>query len=388
MLLAAAVLAIAPLPAAAQELEGVPVTLDASAARPALDRALGWLVATQSEDGSWAHGVLDRLLDAGYSVETYAAYRGAAQALACLALLRAPESPPRRAALERGLDWLASAREPRRGSDWDNDAVWSGLYGLVLCTETARDPRFADGPRAADLAAAGRRFGALLARNQTPAGGWGYYDDPIYSRRPKWDTSFCTALVLPALLDARELGWIEDERVTERALRYVQRCALPNGAYAYDLRPVPRYDGGESIDAVKGSLGRIQVGNWARARAGDPRVTPERIRAGLTAFFDEHRFLDVAWMRPIPHEAYYANAGYFYLFGHYYAAEAIELLPAEEREGWHARLRPHLVKVQRADGSTSDFLTSGYMLLAGTSFLALALERGLPTEAPAVENDR
>ena len=110
---------------------------------------------------------------------------------------------------------------------------------------------------------------------------------------------------------------------------------------------------------------------------GDERITLDRVREGLDAFFEEHRFLDVARMRPIPHEAYYANAGYFYLFAHYYAAEAIELLPPEEREAYHARLRPHLVKVQEKSGLSTDFLGTGYLDVAGTAFTALALDAGL-----------
>ena len=88
-------------------------------------------------------------------------------------------------------------------------------------------------------------------------------------------------------------------------------------------------------------------------------------------------------MRPIPHEGYYANAGYFYYFGHYYAALAIEQLPLEEREAWHARLRPHLIKAQREDGSTSDFLDSTYMITASTSYAALALQLGMPERRAA-----
>ena len=119
---------------------------------------------------------------------------------------------------------------------------------------------------------------------------------------------------------------------------------------------------------------------------GEKKITPDRLRAGLESFFEHHRFLDVAYMDPRPHEAYYYNSGYFYMFGHYYAAKVIELLPEAEREGWHARLRPHLVKVMRQDGGSSDFLTSGYMMVAGTAFSALALGMGLPPEAREVEN--
>ncbi len=109
---------------------------------------------------------------------------------------------------------------------------------------------------------------------------------------------------------------------------------------------------------------------------GDGSGNDDTIREGLTAFFKEHKFLDAAFMRPVPHEAYYANAAYFYHFGHYYASLAIEQLPKEERAAWHALLRPELVKTQREDGSLTDFLGTGYLRVASTAFTILALEAG------------
>ena len=128
------------------------------------------------------------------------------------------------------------------------------------------------------------------------------------------------------------MGWLQDERVLARALAYVRRCQLPNDAYEYDLRPVPRAPSGEHINQVKGSLGRIQVCNWALAKCGVGWVTPDKLREGLDWLFRLHTWLDMARMEPIPHHKYYANSGYFYFFGHAYAAEVIELLPASERE--------------------------------------------------------
>lgn len=359
----------------------VPETLAPAEGRVALVKGLDWLVANQNEDGSWATGALDGLLELGFSVETFYSWQVAANGLACMALLHAPETPARRQALERGLAWLGQTRVPQRGSDWDIDFVWAGLYGFIAATEVAHDPRFAGGEWPARLAALGRHYLAILEENQVPTGGWGYYDDPVYSRRPKWATSFATATVLPALRDGERLGWVTDKRLRERGVDYIKKCALPNGAYAYDLAPTP-WLGGDSINQVQGSLSRIQVCNWALFSLGEPRVTVDDLREGLEQFFEHHRFLDVAYMDPVPHEAYYYNSGYFYLFGHYYASKVIELLPEAEREGWHARLRPHLVKVMRQEGWSSDFLTSAYMQVAGTAFSTLALETGLPEVEP------
>ncbi|MEZ5979537.1 MAG: hypothetical protein R3F34_15160 [Planctomycetota bacterium] len=182
----------------------------------------------------------------------------------------------------------------------------------------------------------------------------------------------------PAVKAGVELGWIEDPGHLDRCLRVLRRASLPNGAYSYNgSDPIPRSPAGESIDNVKGSLGRIQVCNWARYSIGDPEVDLDRLRWGLDRFLEFHKFLDVARMRPVPHEAYYANAGYFYMFAHYYACETIQLLPEDEREAYYAKVRPHLIKCQRKDGSSCDFLGSSYNVIAGTSYTALALGLGI-----------
>jgi hypothetical protein len=295
-----------------------------------------------------------------------------------MALLEVEETPERRAALDRGVRWLLGSREAKRGNDWENNCAWSALYGFQAMVALADDSRFQGVEWKDEIRKRGVEFYEILARIQEPLGGWGYYEGPAVSRRPTWSTSFATACVVPSLVRAKELGWPIDPKVIELAKNYVAKCALPNGAYEYDIRPIPRAsNGGESIDNVKGSLGRIQVCNWARRRAGDPKVTDETIRAGLANFFEHHKFLDVARLRPIPHEAYYANAAYFYFFGHCYAAMVANELPPDEREAWHAKLRAHIHKTQWADGSQLDFLGASFMRISGTSFAILALQAGL-----------
>jgi hypothetical protein len=351
--------------------------LDAEAGRAVRDRALGFLVSTQRPSGAWGAPVLENSWEMGFSVETFHAWQVAAHALATLALLEAEATPDRDRALARAVAWLCDVRMPLRGSDWDNDAVWAWLYGTVACVRLVEDPRLSASERER-VEVRGREFLRWLLKNQVPEGGFGYYDDPTFTQRPKWATSFCTALVLPALQRAESLGWLEDGLVRRRATAYVRACRLPTGAITYDLTPIPRVNGGEHINDVKGSLGRIQVAHWGLHASGDPSITLAQVREGLQRFFEHHRFLAVARMRPIPHEAYYLNAGYFYFFGHYYCALAIGLLPEPEREAWHRQLRARIAPTQRADGSFCDFLGSNYLVTASTAFAALALTHGLP----------
>ena len=354
-----------------------PAPSSRAAAQVAADRALAFLVASQHPDGSWGSRSPDSLFDAQFAAETYYCWQVGAHCLATMALRRAPETPERRKALDLAVRWLVSTTMPLRGNHWDNDAVWSWLYGTVATTEIAGDARFQNDDWKLPLAARGKEFVAWLAKNQVPTGGFGYYDDPPYTKVPKWGTSFATSAVVPALGVALALGWLADDAVLARAADYVRKCRLPNGAYEYDLNPIPRIRGGETINNVKGSLGRIQVCNWALHLAKDPETTTDRIRTGVQQFFDHHEFLLVARMRPIPHEAYYQNAGYFYFFGHFYCSQTINLLPMAEREEFHAKLRPCIVPAQRPDGSFCDFQGTSYMTTSSTAFAAMALLAGL-----------
>lgn len=350
-----------------------------------IDRAVGYLVENQEDDGSWGTSAPECLFEIGFALETYYGWQVSAHGLAALALASVPETPERRLALERAVDWLTTVRIPTRGADWDQDHVWSALYGFQAAVELMEDPRFAGTARGEALRVRAESFLEVLRSYQAASGGWAYYDDPPYDVVPTWATSFCTALILPSLVRAREAGLPVEDRMIERAIRYVRRCALPNGAYTYDLTPVPRISGVEHINKVEGSLGRIQVCNWALVECGVEQVTEEVVRRGVEAFFEHRGFLDHVRTRPIPHEGFHANAGYFYFFGHYYLALAIELLPEEEQEGWHAKLRPHFVKTQWASGATSDFLDAQYLINASTAYLILGLQAGLEPETSAEE---
>jgi hypothetical protein len=179
-------------------------------ARTALNKAVKFLLAKQNADGSWCSDAIETLSEAQYpfAVETWYCFKLGANGLAVQALLAIDETPERRAALERAVNYLCTPRIPKRGNEWDVDYAWSSVEGFVALVAVARDARFVAPAWQAKLRARALEFYALLDKTQEPLGGWGYYEGPVVSRRPTWSTSFTPASVVPALYDAqRVLGW-------------------------------------------------------------------------------------------------------------------------------------------------------------------------------------
>jgi len=184
-LLAAPVVAQDPPVAAPKAQEAAVAELGTPAAgKRAADRAIDYFVRTQNHDGSWGSTSCETTFEASFAVETHYAWSVAAHGLATMALLAADETPERRAALERAVRWLCNCRMTQRGSTWDNDAVWGWIYGTVATTAVAMDQRFQTDAWRGPVAFRGREFAGWLAKNQEPLGGFGYYDDPPYTRRP------------------------------------------------------------------------------------------------------------------------------------------------------------------------------------------------------------
>lgn len=357
-----------------------PESMTPERVRAAIREGVNFLLRSQNPDGSWG-GAWDSLTTwSGWTwtnPESHRSWRVATSGLCCLALLEVADSDEAWSALDRGLDYLTRNAHLKRPSEWDTMDCWGHIYGLQALAAAYGHQRYARSPRRDALRAAVEANLAELALSQSLSGGWGYLEfAPPRTARPQWATSFTTAAGIIALIEAKQQGFQVDAGMLNRAVRAVRRCRLPNGAYTYAVQALthPRRIG--SVDRLSGSLARIQVCNLALLLAGDD-VPLERLRTGVSDFFREHRFLDISVLRPIPHEAYYQNSGYFYLFGHYYAALVIERLPPEDRRTVWPRLRYEVVKYQGQDGAIWDYDHHAYDKPYGTAYGLMALARSL-----------
>ncbi|MFN0206103.1 MAG: hypothetical protein ACKVS6_07280 [Planctomycetota bacterium] len=341
-------------------------------ARKAIQRGITFLIKDQNTDGSWGGPRNKMNTDSFANVATHHAWTVATTGLVCSSIVELTDSPEALAACDRGLDYICENAILKRPDDWDNDNVWGQIYGLQGIAKCLAHPRYKDPAKATKLKKAAAEFLNGLKKFRSPRGGWGYYADADAAWRPEWATSFTTAAGVIALCDAKDVGIPVDADLIEKAVMAVENSRLPNGAYTYSVEAIPDPSRLEGIDTTKGSLGRIQVCNLALLRGGR-KVTTEQLKKGLNEFFEHHKFLDVGRMKPIPHEAYYAVAGYFYFFGHYYASRVLTALPEKERAAYIGDLRKHIIKTIEGDGSMWDFYISSHTRAYGTSFGIMTL---------------
>ncbi len=347
--------------------------------RAAIDRGIEFLLSDQNKNGSWG-GPQDSITTWSGSTwsnpETHRSWKVATTGLCVAALAEVATTEEALAAMDRAVQYLADNADVKRPNEWDTMNNWAYLYGLQGLATAYDHPRYAASPLRDRIAEAAAKHLKNIARFQSINGGWGYLEfDPPRTRRPQWATSFMTASAVVAMEVAKRQGFEVDQKVIDRAAWLVQRCRLPNGAYTYRVRTVPNLDS-EYIDQVKGSLSRIQVCQAALLMAGKEIPIEDR-RFGLAHFFRDHRFLEIAMHKPVPHEAYYYNSGYFYFYGHYYASLVIEGLSAEDQAAFWPKLQHEILKTQQKDGSMWDYDVHRYDRPYGVAFGIMALGRSI-----------
>lgn len=353
-----------------------PVAPAAAEVRASIQGGVRFLLGAQNKDGSWGGPRNKTFTDSFANWATHDCWTVATTGLASMALLECATREESQAALDRGADFLAARADVKRPANWDIDNVWGFVFGLQGTVRLLQSGRMAGTPREAALRAAAATCVDGLSRYQSPNGGWAYYADAGAAWRPEWATSFTTAAAVLALAEARDAGVRVPNPMLDKAVRAVRQCRLPTGAYTYSVSPIATPGRLTWIDQVKGSLGRIQACDLALHVAGGGLPVGERKRA-LAQLDEHHRFLDVALRKPIPHEAYYFNSAYFYLWAHYYGALLLETLPAEDQKAHWPMIRREVMKTQEKDGGMWDFYMSSHTKPYGTSFGIMALSRSL-----------
>lgn len=340
---------------------------------------VAWALANQRPDGNW--GSFQSPREREIYLDTLASHRAfqtATTALVAWALIDPSHSDARcKGALERGLGCLESRSPPGRASGNTFYDVWSHTYLIELSTAVCGDASLA--PRHEAWKAMATREIAHVRREQGTEGGWGYYDFNFTGLHPSGNesTSFNTSAMVLALKGAQSMGNAIPDGTFQDATRAIRRMQLPSGAFVYGTYAQlnPRAD----YNKVSGSSGRLQVCNVALYWMHAGEVTVETLLRGVQHLRDTHQYIEIGRGRVMPHESFYRNSGYYYYFGHYYAACALSLVPASPQRTELARwLAQVMINDQNPDGSWFDYPLYGYGKAYATGFALLTLEKLRP----------
>ncbi len=134
----------------------------------------------------------------------------------------------------------------------------------------------------------------------------------LFSKRPIGEpTSFLTATVLLAYKDAEQaFGLKAEPRVVKRAVACLEKLRTPAGSYVYSLSH--SFYPGRPINRHTGSLARTPAGDLALMRYDPSFISRSQLEDGLERIWSRGGWLSLAVKKPIPHESFAQNAGYFF----------------------------------------------------------------------------
>ncbi len=349
----------------------------------AIHRGVQFLIKDQNKDGSWgsAHQTKDLNIFAPVP-SAHQAFRAAVtsmcvEGLIASGLWRTNDSVLK--SLERGEAWLLEhLPKVRRADGVAIYNVWTHAYGIqALVAMHERQPEDIEHRKTVRELIYGQID--RLRRYESVDGGWGYYDFRVQTQRPSSDSiSFVTATVLIAFHRAREIGVIIPDDMRQRAFDSIQRQRKSDHSYFYGeylkMRPMM------PINRPGGSLGRSQSCSLALRLWGDETITVAVLEEWLEKLITRNGWLDMGRKRPVPHESWFQVAGYFYYYGHYYAALCADHLEGARRGDFKARLAGLLVPLQEKDGTWWDYPLYNYHQQYGTAYALMTLVRCQPED--------
>jgi hypothetical protein len=341
----------------------------------AIGRGVAFLLKVQNADGSWGSAERTKELNIYAPIPgAHHAFRIAVTAMCVSALIEVDDGSAAVAkAIDRGEACLfLELPKVRRAEPTAIYNVWTHAYGIqALAHMHGRKPD--DASRRKKIEELIRNQYDYLGRYESAEGGWGYYDFGAQTQRPDASsTSFVNAAVLEAFYEAKQVGVPPPEKVLKRGIEMTKFQRQPDFTYLYGT--YLRYYPVMPINRPGGSLGRTQACNLALRLWGDGKVTDDVLKEWLDRLILRNGWLGNGRKRPIPHEAPFQVAGYFYYYGHYYAALCVGLLKPEERPFYQDHLARILLGLQEQDGSWWDYPLYNYHQQYGTAFALMTLK--------------
>lgn len=340
----------------------------------AIENGSLFLKENQNKDGSWGSASQTKGLNIFAPVPgSHGAFRLAVTALASSALIECKKDDKSyNECLEKAKQYILEKLPAlRRATGMALYNVWAHAYG-IQALHRIHGITFSEIERA-QITELIRHQVSMLEKYESIDGGWGYYDFRAQTKQPSGSSiSFVNATALVALKEAENSGVKVSRKLVNRAVDAIGRQQLPDHSYLYGeyLKYRPR----RGINRPAGSLGRSHACNYALQIWGEA-INQDIHKICLDRLINRNGWLEIARKRPVPHESWFAVAGYFFYYGHLYASFCVETLPQPEKNYYRKKLASILLPLQEKDGSWWDFPFYNYHQQYGTSMALLSLKR-------------
>jgi hypothetical protein len=291
-------------------------------------------------------------------------YRVGGTSIACLGLIAAPgyaSDTKRRAAVERGMAFvLKTLDDPRMQAGFVGTydvRGWGHIYALQLLLHLQDNDLVPEVQKVEVERRVGWLAEVLVDSAIPKTGGWNYSRPRGYRSPRNSASTFMTAPALQALFHAKARGHDVSEQVVTEALDALERSRAKPGGYAYGAPAESQ----AKVDEEALSMMNRTPSSAARAAACETtlllagRGDPQRLERAVELFFAHWDDLAVRKSQLGTHIEPYGIAPYYFLFGHLYAAQAIEqITDGDTRERFRSQLRAVLAKSREADGGWND----------------------------------
>jgi hypothetical protein len=327
--------------------------------------AVGRLVALQHEDGAWPYEGVYRV-----SGKIPVGYRIGGTSIVCSALISADIEHRESVedAVIRGTRMILKELEdplmqPSRKSQYDV-RIWGHIYALDYFCRLNKHAGFEQlksetKPWIAKLAEA-------VVMQETREGGWNYANKFRHC-------CFVTAPAIQALLLARNAGVDVADEVLERSRQVLQDSRKSERVYPYTGTVGRR-------DTPAGSIARGPVCEATLVMLGTGNT--DDLQAAINAFHEFWDELEKRRKKTGTHLPPHGIAPYYFYYGHRYASQAIELLPASRQDREFARFEQLLMKTRDDDDTWNDRVFEQSKAY-GTAMSLLALSRNSVPVTPS-----
>lgn len=337
----------------------------------ALKKGAKYLLDTQRPDGSWGdHRVIgNENLYCPYP-NGPKSFRAASTALCVIGLasLPYPRDEATSQALAKAEEFLLNeVPNVKRADRLCNYNIWVNIYAIDAYCLLAKECE-PNSSRYNRLKQATAEQVKILEGLCDSRGGWGYITNIGLTQRPIGSTtSFTTASVLISLKQAKDLfGLTISQKYFNRSIQTLKEQRTPAGTYVYSSDHVKcptRY-----INRHTGSLARSPVCDYALMIWDPKSISTTQLDDALDRIWSREGWLTMSLKKPIPHESFASNSGYFYYFGYYYAVMSLELLPQPRVKRHAAYIANNMLRQQETDGSWWDYPVYNYHKFYGTGY--------------------